>query len=166
MTSSSRIASLAVLAFAFMGCGDTRLKVSGSVNLTLMQIGQPDGSTGFTFPADTIVESNPTGFCRISGGRAEVLLERAGGTADGLRSVRVVIPPSSATGSDPATVSFVVGTSTFDGGNTCTRTSAISGSGELRELSVTMECTGLRAQNDARTASASIRLSLSNCTAQ
>lgn len=166
MTSTSRIASLALAAFAFMGCGDSRLKVSGAVNLTLQQLGQPDGTTGFSFPADTIVESNPTGYCKVNGGRVEILLERAGGTADGLRSVRVVVPPSVATGSDPATVSFLVGTTSFDGGNTCTRTSSVSGSGDLRDVSLTMECTGLRAQNDARTVAASIRLNLSNCTAQ
>lgn len=166
MTSSSRIASLAVLAFAFLGCGDSTLRVSGTVNLTLQQLGQPDGATGFSFPADTVVETNPTGYCKVNGGRVEILLERTGGTAEGLRSVRIVLPPSSATGSDPATVSFLVGTTSFDGGNTCTRTSGISGSGDLRDVNVTMECTGLRAPSDARTVAANIRLTLTNCTNQ
>lgn len=166
MTSFTRLASLAVVSLAFLGCGDGRLKVSGTVSLTLQQLGQPDGTTGFSFPADTVVETNPTGYCKVNGGRTEILLERQGGTADGLRTVRLVIPPTVATGSDPATVSFVIGTTSFDGSNTCTRTSTVTGSGDTRDVQVTMECTGLRSSGDARTVAARLSLSLFNCTNQ
>lgn len=166
MTSPTRLASLALVSAAFLGCGDARLKVSGTVSLTLQQLGQPDGTTGFSFPADTVVESNPTGYCRVNAGRAEFLLERQGGTADGLRSIHVVLPPSSATGSDPPTVNLVVGTTTFDGSNTCTRQSTVTGSGDTSDVQVTLECTGLRAAGDARTVAAQVRLSLYNCAKQ
>ena len=165
MTKLPRIAALTAVALAFMGCGDSRLKVSGSVVLTLQQLGQPDGTTGFTFPADTIVEGNPTGFCKVTSGRAEVFLERTGGTTDGLRSVRVIIPPTSATGSDPSTVTFVIGSTSFNG-SSCRATNTVSPSGSLREVVVNMECTGLRAQGDVRTVAATMNLNVSNCTTE
>lgn len=165
MTTPARLVALAAVATTLFGCGESRVQVTGTVDLTLQQLGQPDGATGFTFPENTVVETNPSGYCRVVNNRAEVFLERVGGSADGLRSVRVNIPPPSPTGAEPSTVSFLVGTTSFNG-SSCTSTNTVSPSGSLREVGVTMECTGLRAQGDVRTVAARVRLTLSNCTSE
>lgn len=164
MTTAARLLTLAA-ATSLLGCGDSRVLVSGSVDLTLQQLGQPDGTTGFSFPENTVVEGNPTGSCRVIAGRAEVLLERVGGSADGLRSVRVVIPPRSATGTEPSTVTFVVGTTSFSS-SACSATNTVSASGSLRDVNVNMTCSGLRAQGDVRTLAGTVRLRLANCAAE
>lgn len=165
MTTPTRLIALAAVATSLFGCGDSRVLVTGTVDLTLEQLGQPPGSTGFNFPENTVVETNPTGFCRVVNGRAELLLERVGGSADGLRSLRVIIPAPSPTGSDPSTVTFTVGTTSFNG-SSCTATNTVSPSGSLRDVGVTMDCTGLRAQGDVRTVAARVRLRLSNCSSE
>lgn len=165
MTTTARTLALAAVATSLLGCGDSRVLVTGSVELTLQQLGQPEGATGFTFPENTVVETNPTGSCRVISGRAEVLLERAGGTTDGLRSVRVVVPPRSATGTEPATVTFVVGSTSFSS-SSCSATNTVSSTGSLREVNLNMTCSGLRAQGDVRTLAGTVRLRLSNCTSE
>ena len=165
MSTAPRFLAVAAVATSLLGCGDSRVLVSGSVELTLQQLGQPDGSTGFTFPENTVVEANPSGSCKVTSGRGEVFLERVGGTGDGLRSVRVVIPPVSATGSEPSTVTFVVGTTSISS-SACTAMNTVTPSGSLREVSINMDCSGLRAQGDVRAVAARVRLRLANCTTE
>lgn len=170
MSSPLRIvAVLLPVALALAGCGDSRLKVAGTVNVSLQQLGPGGGSgnTGFTFPADTIVEGNPGGYCRVSGTRAEVRLTRTGGTTDGLRGVDFVVFATNPTGNEAPSATFTVDSATFaSGGGSCTGTSTVTSSGELRNVTINLDCGGLRATGDARTASAQVRLELTNCTAQ
>ncbi|MEZ4407592.1 MAG: hypothetical protein R3A52_14105 [Polyangiales bacterium] len=76
------------------------------MRLTVQQSGQPNGTTAFEFPPDTVVDSvsglgGVYGSCALVGSRYEIELNRDGAGADDFKSVRFSIPQRGAVGASP-----------------------------------------------------------------
>lgn len=162
-TLSLVLTSLGALA---LGCSDPDgLRAFGDVNLTVHQSGQPDGSTSFHLPSDTVIDAPPgvgTGFygtCARTNGRWSIDLTRADGPDVGLRRAVLDVPEGSAATSASAT--FTLGTTAFAGTARCTGTAVSFGDNGVR-LNAT--CTGIAASGDPRTVDAAVSLTLERCT--
>lgn len=152
------------LVAALAGCSDDPLKVQGRVALTVRQAGQADGSTGFEFPSDTVVDAPPGvgmgifGRCVRDGRTWVVEIDRAMPAGDqGLQRFSVRVPDRETL--EAPQVSFVLGPSTFSGSGTCTITATKAG----ESLQVTANCAGLRATMDPRSVDAALNLTFQNC---
>ncbi len=145
------------------GCGDDRLKVQGSVTLTVHQNGLPDGNTGFEFPSGTVIDSPPGvgagvfGRCVREGRTWIVEIDRAMPAGDGLQRFSIRVPDTETLESPQAT--FVLAPSTFRGSTNCRVTATRTG----ESLVVTANCTGLVATMEPRIVDAAMSLTLNNC---
>lgn len=166
MTNNLRIRSLLAVGaavFSLLGCGSDGLKVEGNVRLTVRQTGQPDGSTAFEFPPDTVVDPGAGlggvyGSCSHVGTHYEIELTRDGAGADQFKSVRFTIPQRGDVTTTPA-LSFTLGQSVYTGSGTCTATATPADD----TVSITAHCTGLRSNIDPRVLESAVNLVFTNC---